>query len=194
MTKKVSDITKKSAIDIELETDKNEESELVGNNDSKIKKFIKELIPYLIILIVVVLIRTYLFTPIMVSGPSMQPTLDGGELMILNKKGSLDRFDVVVVDIETEEIIKRVIALPGESISCEKGIIYVNGRKQDENYSQGITFDFEKIVLEEDEYFVMGDNRQDSKDSRHIGPIKKDNIKGTASLVLFPFDKFGNIE
>ena len=71
--------------------------------------FIKELIPYVIILIVVIVIRTYLVTPIMVSGPSMKPTLDGGEVMILNKLGKIDRYDVVVVDIKTEDIIKRVL-------------------------------------------------------------------------------------
>ena len=158
------------------------------------KKFIKELIPYVIILIVVLLVRTYLVTPIMVSGPSMQPTLNGGELMILYKRGTIDRFDIVVVDIDTEDIIKRVIAVPGETISCENGIIYVNGRRQDEEYSKGVTYDFGKVELGENEYFVMGDNRQDSKDSRHIGPIHIDKIKGTTSLVLFPFTKFGNVE
>ncbi len=165
------------------------------NEESKFIKFIKELIPYVIILIVVVLIRTYLFTPIIVSGPSMKPTLDGGELMILNKlDDNFERFDVVVVDIGSEDIIKRIIAMPGESISCENGIIYVNGRKQEESYSQGRTSDFEKVVLKDDEYFVMGDNREDSKDSRHLGPIKKDSLKGSTKLVLFPFSDFGNIE
>ena len=164
-------------------------------NENKIIKFIKELIPYVIIFIVVVLIRTYLFTPIIVSGPSMQPTLDGGELMILNKRDTkLERSDVVVVDTGSEDIIKRIIAMPGESISCEDGVVYVNGRRQDESYSKGITFSFDKVVLKDNEYFVMGDNREDSMDSRHIGPIKKDFIKGTTSLVLFPFNKLGNIE
>lgn len=181
--------------DVEIVEAEKEVTEVVEKKDSKLEKFIKELIPYVIILIVVVLIRTYLFTPIMVSGPSMQPTLNGGELMILNKlNDDYARYDVVVVDIGREDIIKRIIAMPGESISCEKGIIYVNGRRQDESYSKGITFNFDKIVLGEDEYFVMGDNREDSKDSRHLGPIKVENIKGTTKLVLFPFSKIGNIE
>jgi signal peptidase I len=184
---------------IKKETDESIEVEkdiiVKEKNDNKIVKFIKELIPYVIILIVVVLVRTYLFTPIIVSGPSMKPTLDGGELMILNKLNKeYERFDVVVVDIGSEDIIKRIIAMPGESISCENGIVYVNGRKQEESYSKGITFSFDKVVLGEDEYFVMGDNREDSKDSRHLGPIKVDNIKGTTTLVLFPFGKIGNIE
>lgn len=162
--------------------------------DNLVIKVVKELIPYVIILVVVVLIRTYLFTPIMVSGPSMRPTLEGGEVMILNKISEIERFDVVVVDIATEEIIKRVIAMPGETISCENGIIYVNGKKQEESYSMGVTNDFEKVVLGDDEYFVMGDNRQDSLDSEELGPMKAEQIKGTAKLVLFPFNKLGNIE
>lgn len=190
---------KNKITEIEVEEINKDEEIIVTEkvkNNSKVKKFIKELIPYVIILIVVMLIRTYLFTPIMVSGPSMQPTLDGGELMILNKRGTFDRFDVVVVDIGYEDIIKRIIAMPGETISCENGIVYVNGRKQEESYSKGITSDFEKIKLRDDEYFVMGDNRQNSKDSRHVdvGPIKEMNMKGTTKLVLFPFNKIGNIE
>lgn len=164
----------------------------------KVLKFIKELIPYVIILVAVVLIRTYLVTPVVVSGESMVPTLDGGELMILNKRAKIDRFDIVVVKVDKvakkEEIIKRVIALPGETISCEKGVIYVNGKKQEESYSKGITEDFDKIELGDDEYFVMGDNRQNSMDSRFFGPFKKNEIKGQTKLVLFPFKKIGTVK
>lgn len=179
-----------------VEEELNEEKVITEGegNSNKIVAFIKSLIPYVVILVVVVLIRTFLVTPIVVSGPSMKPTLNGGELMILNKLGDFERFDVVVVDIGYEEIIKRVIAMPGETIACENGIIYVNGKMQEDKYGSGVTFDFEKVTLAEDEYFVMGDNRQDSKDSRHIGPVKVDAIKGTTSLVLFPFSSFGNIE
>lgn len=180
-----------------VEEELNEEVETVSDKEerpNKVVNFVKSLIPYVIIFVVIVLIRTFLITPIVVSGPSMKPTLKGGELMILNKLGDFERFDVVVVDIGYEEIIKRVIAMPGETIACEKGIIYVNGKMQEDKYGSGVTFDFEKVTLAEDEYFVMGDNRQDSKDSRHIGPVKKDAIKGTTSLVLFPFSSFGNIE
>ena len=188
--------SKKEIIDTKkIDEDIKCEDEIVARQkEDKLVKFVLELIPYLVILVVVVVIRTYICTPIIVSGPSMQPTLDGGELMLLNKLSNFDRFDVVVVDIETEEIIKRIIALPGETITCERGIVYVNGKRQDEEYSQGYTFDFEKITLAEDEYFVMGDNREDSKDSRMIGPIKEDQIKGTAKFVLYPFREFGNIE
>jgi len=163
------------------------------SSKEKVKKVVKELVPYVLILIVVVIIRTYFFTPIIVNGESMSPTLDGGELMILNKRSEINRFDIVVVDIGTEEIIKRVIAMPGETISCENGIVYVNGRRQDEEYSKGVTSDFSKVTLGDDEYFVMGDNRENSADSRVFGAFTSKQIKGATSLVLFPFSKFGNI-
>lgn len=162
--------------------------------ETKIYKIFMEVIPYIVILVIVLLIRIYLVTPIIVSGESMLPTLDGGELMVLNKIDKIERFDIVVVDTGKEEIIKRVIAVPGETISCENGIIYINGHRQDEEYSRGITSDFEKIKLEDDEFFVMGDNREDSLDSRHMGPFKRTAIKGTAKLVLFPFSEIGFVE
>lgn len=179
--------------------EKDDVKEEKGKKEEKgIKKVIKEIVPYIVILLVVVIIRTYFVTPIIVNGPSMKPTLDGGEVMILNKRESLDRFDVVVVKVARdgvkEEIIKRVIAMPGETIACENGIIYVNGKRQDEEYSMGTTKDFKLVELGDDEYFVMGDNREDSLDSRYFGPFKKSDIKGTTSLVLFPFGKIGNIE
>lgn len=173
-----------------------EEKIIEKQEESKMKKFIKELIPYVVILVAVVLIRTYLVTPIMVNGPSMQPTLDGGEIMILNKTPKkYNRYDVVVVDIGKEDIIKRVIALPGETVTCESGFVYVNDRKQEENYSQGITEGCDKQgKLGEDEYYVMGDNRGDSLDSRKLGAFKSNQIKGSTKLVLFPFKKIGNIK
>lgn len=179
----------------DIEDSKKEMKELKSvSNKEKVFKVIKELIPYVLILVVVVLIRTYIVTPIMVNGPSMQPTLAGGEVMILNKMSKIERFDIVVVGMKNDDIIKRVIALPGETIACENGIVYVNGKMQEEDYSQGITFDFKKVTLGEDEYFVMGDNREDSLDSRRFGPFKKEQIKGTTKLVLFPFGKIGNIK
>ncbi len=187
----------KSSKTIKLAPSKQEETAKEETKE-KTKSFIKELIPYVIILIVVVLIRTFIATPVIVSGPSMKPTLNGGEIMILNKLSQIKRFDVVVIKVNQsnrkEEIIKRVIALPGETIVCENGIIYVNGIRQDEEYSMGVTNDFDLIKLADDEYFVMGDNREDSADSRVFGPFNEKDIKGTSEFVLFPFNKFGSIE
>lgn len=170
-------------------------------NDNKVFNFFKELIPYVVILIIVLVIRTFIFTPIKVNGESMVPTLDGGELMILTKynKNDIERDDIVVVTINDtngvkEDLIKRVIALPGEKVSCEDGIIYVNDRKREEKYGEGVTNDFEAVTLGKDEYFVLGDNREISLDSSEFGPINKKQIKGKTSFIIYPFGKWGNVE
>ena len=152
---------------------------------------LKEIIPYIIILVVVILIRTFLVTPVRVNGPSMDTTLKNGEIMILNKLGKPKKGKIVVVDIESEKIIKRVIATPGDSIYCKDGVVYVNDKKIDEDYTSTKTLDFKKIYLKDDEYFVMGDNRKVSMDSRTFGPVKRKQILGTTNLILFPFNKIG---
>ena len=159
------------------------------------KKILKELYPYVIIVIAVVLFRSFIATPILVKGRSMYDTLSGNEMMILNKLAKIDRYDIVVVDNEVDDyIIKRVIALPGETIYCEDSEIYVNGKKIKDDFAYGETYDFTEIELQDDEYFVMGDNREISKDSRLIGPITKKEIKGTTRFVLYPFSKFGFVK
>ena len=84
------------------------------------KKFIKELIPYIVIIIVVVLIRTYIITPVIVVGDSMVPTLKDNQILLLNKIdyrfNEIERYDIVVIKVGKSEIIKRVIGLPGENI------------------------------------------------------------------------------
>ena len=160
-------------------------------------KILKEIIPYVIVVIVVILIRTFLVTPIRVNGSSMYPTLKDKEIMILNKIGKtvngIDRFDIVVLK-EDDYLIKRVIALPGEKISCQNGNVYINGKKLKDKYGSGLTSDFEPIEVPKNSYFVMGDNRENSKDSRYIGPINKNEIKGKTSFILFPFKNFGKVD
>lgn len=158
------------------------------------KEKAKELIPYIIIVIVVLLFRSFIATPVRVNGTSMYDTLKGNELLILNKLGKVDRYKVVVVDYNGEKLIKRVIGLPNETIEAENNSIYINGKKIKDEYGYGKTFDFAKVTLEEDEYFLMGDNREISKDSRIIGPINIKDIKGTTNFILFPFNKIGKID
>ena len=158
----------------------------------KFKKMIKENYSYILIIVVILLIRTYIVTPIRVNGTSMYPTLKQNEIMILNKiglKSGIDRFDIVVVKTDNNRIIKRVIGLPGESVMYEDGKLYINGKYIEDSYSLSSTKDFDNIVLKEDEYFVLGDNREVSKDSRMIGPVKKEQILGKTRLVIFPFTK-----
>ncbi len=160
-------------------------------------KIIKELIPYLIIILVVVVIRTFIVTPIVVQGESMVPTLKGNEIMILKKYDtSYNRFDIVVVGKSVEgddNLIKRVIGLPGETIKYQYGNLYINDEVIEDKYAFGDTGSFAEIKLGKDEYFVMGDNREISLDSRILGIIKKDEIEGTVGIILYPFNRFGKV-
>lgn len=159
-------------------------------------KFIQSLIPYIIIIVVVLFIRTFIVTPIKVDGNSMHPTLEGDEIMLLNKLGHIDRFDIVVAKIEEKDnnFIKRVIALPGETIEIKDNKIYINGEILDEDFGYGITYNIDAITLGSDEYFLLGDNRIISLDSRSFGPISKKEILGTTDFVMFPFSKIGKVK
>ena len=143
-------------------------------------KIIKEIIPYIVIVLVVVLIRTFIITPVRVDGDSMKNTLKNGDILLLYKLGSINRLDIIVLDEEkdNEKIIKRVIGLPGETVAIKKGKIYINDKVIDDEYAYGETSDYDKVTLEDDEYFILGDNRLISKDSRYFGPIKENEIKG----------------
>ena len=150
-------------------------------------KFIKELIPYIIIVIVVALIREFLVTPALVVGDSMVNTLHNNEIK---------RFDIVVVRQKGKDaIIKRVIALPGETVEYKDNKLYINGKEMEDPYNDGKTEDYLLDgVIGENEYFVVGDNRSNSADSRMIGLIDKSDIKGRIDLRIFPFTKFGKVK
>ena len=159
-------------------------------------KIIKEIIPYIVIVLVVVLIRTFIITPVRVDGDSMKNTLKNGDILLLCKLGSINRLDIIVLDEEkdNEKIIKRVIGLPGETVAIKKGKIYINDKVIDDEYAYGETSDYDKVTLEDDEYFILGDNRLISKDSRYFGPIKENEIKGKIVFRLFPFTKIGTVQ
>ena len=163
------------------------------NLGDSVKNFIKELIPYLVILLVVVLLRSYVITPVSVNGPSMQNTLYTDDVMLLYKLGKLDRYDIVVLWHDNDKLIKRLMGLPGEKIRIENGIVYVNDEEM-KYFGTGTSFDFEEITLSDDEYFVMGDNHVDSLDSRYFGPVKRNDIIGTTNVIIFPFNHFGIVE
>ena len=159
-------------------------------------KVIKEVIPYIVIVVVVVLIRTFIITPVRVDGDSMKNTLKNGDILLLYKLSSINRFDIIVLDEEkdNEKIIKRVIGMPGETVAIKKGKIYINDKVIDDEYAYGETSDFDKVTLADNEYFILGDNRLISKDSRYFGPIKENEIKGKIVFRLFPFTKIGTVQ
>lgn len=157
------------------------------------KKFLKEAIPYIIIIVVVILIRSFIVTPVRVTGASMSPTLKDGEIMLLYRLAKIERNDIVVIDTDSSDgyIIKRVIAMPGETIEYTNGSLFINGKKQKDNFGSGETEDIPKTTLKVDEYFVMGDNREWSKDSRIIGPVKVDELRGETKITIYPLNKIG---
>ena len=158
-------------------------------------KIVKALLPYVIIVIIVVLIRTFLVTPVRVSGDSMHDTLVDGDILLLKKYNkSFERYDIVVFDRNGEQLIKRIIGLPGEYIECVDGKIYINDALIKDIDTNLVTSDFNKIYIPENHYFVLGDNRPISNDSRYFGPINKKDIKGTVSFTIFPFGHFGKIK
>ena len=159
------------------------------------------------------IIRVFLFTPIVVDGESMMPTLEHGDRMIVNKIGysigKPDRFDIIVFHApEEKDYIKRIIGLPGDHIAYENDQLYINGEPMDEPYleeykkdvSGTLTEDFtleEKInssTVPEGTVFVMGDNRRASKDSRIIGVVPMEEVVGNTSLVFWPFEEVGLVK
>ena len=165
------------------------------------KDKVKVLLPYIIIILVVLFIKAFIVTPIKVNGESMYPTLEEGDIMILNKTAYYfnkpKRFDIVVVDMPDEYLIKRVIGLPGEHIEYKDNTLYVDGKKVKENFKHGVTDDFniEELgsdTIPENSYLVMGDNRENSLDSRELGFIREDQLLGRTSLIILPFNRIGN--
>ena len=161
----------------------------------KAKKIIWELIPYILIIIIIIIIRTYIITPVRVDGSSMRQTLEDGNILLLYKMAKINRYDIVVLDEEydNEIIIKRIIGLPGETVEIKNNKIYINDKKIEDEYAYGDTGDYEKITLADDEYFILGDNRLISKDSRYFGPIKESDLMGKVVLRIWPLNAFGTV-
>ena len=165
------------------------------NKEEKEDKFsVREILTYIVIIGVILLIKAYVVTPIMVSGDSMKTTLLNRDVLILNKLAykftDIKRFDIVVIDDNNEYLIKRVIGLPGEKVEYRNDQLYINGKRVKEEYAREKTDDFSAEVPE-DNYFVLGDNRAVSVDSRYFGSFEKKEILGKANCVIFPFQRFG---
>lgn len=163
-------------------------------------KYVKAILPYIIVVILVLVVRSYIMTPVLVDGSSMEPNLVNNQVLILKRYDRKpQRFDVVVFKYGKSKLVKRVIGLPGEYIEYKNSKLYVNGKQIDEDMISEATYNFDLgmlgyTVIPDGYYFVMGDNRNNSKDSRIIGLIKQKDILGTVSLSIFPFNRFGFIK
>lgn len=164
-----------------------------GVSIEKKKKIIKDVLFYVFIIGTLIYWRVN-FTPIIVSGHSMDTTLSDGLIGIsrnINKEAELHRGDIVIVYEDDHYVVKRIIGLPGETISCANNKVYINDDLLEETYTSSITDDFEEVIIGKSEYFIMGDNRSNSKDSRSYGAISKEQIKSKGIFVISSISRFG---
>lgn len=183
------------------------EDSKVGTFYNKNKGLINFGIMLVVCLVIAKLITSFVFLSVMVDGSSMSPTLESGNKGITDglfyKIFGVERFDIVIVEHDKfdEKLVKRVIGLPGETIRYEKGILYVNGEVVKEEFiSEEVAkqtkllygSDTFEVTLKNDEYYVLGDNRGNSTDSRYFGPISKSQIKGRGMLLFASCDSISD--
>ena len=170
---------------------------------------ILEMVIYLAcVAVVCLLIVKFVAYRCVVSGPSMEHTFENNDNLIAERISYYfhkpRRFDVIIFNLEEKYmsgekdehyLIKRVIGLPGETVSIKEGKVHINGEVLEEDiYAQsGYTSAMSSIVLGENEFFVLGDNRDNSKDSRYFGPVDFSDIKGRAWIKIWPFSRMGVI-
>ncbi|MDM8100586.1 MULTISPECIES: signal peptidase I [Oceanobacillus] len=167
-----------------------------------------------IILFVVIglfIVKNFLLAPSVVWGESMQPTFFDQDKIIVNKVASIDRFDVIVFQAPDSDnyYVKRVIGVPGDHIEYKSNTLYLNGEAVEESYLinddgpaklgfQTGNFTLEELtgysIVPENTYFVLGDNRGNSNDSRFFGFLNEEAIIGEVTFRFYPFNNFGRPE
>ena len=186
------------------ESDKPEKKRI----SDKVKKEIKDwIVSFVVALAVVLLVRAFLFTIIRVDGPSMSDTLLNGDRLYVDvldmRREGPSRFDVVILHYPNrkENFVKRVIGVPGDTIEVKEGTLIINGVEYEEPYlTPERTTSFSRaasnftVTLGDDEYFVMGDNRDNSNDSRRIGVITRDKFVGKVLRIIWPISRWDAVE
>ena len=172
---------------------------------TSIGKFIISFLETIVVALVIsIVLYIFVMTPHEVIGNSMYPTYKNGEYLMANKISyrisDPQRGDVIIFEYqENQDFIKRIIALPGDTIMLKDGEFYINDFPLDESnylsdaiYTNGGEYlkEGESKMIPQGQYFVSGDNRPQSSDSRTFGPVKEEDIKGKAWIVYFPFSEF----
>ena len=190
----------------ENEFQETEERKSRGKEKKEMNPILEFLLYAVVVVVMAFLIITYVGQRTMVSGQSMYPTLENKDQLLVDKLSyrfrDPERFDIIVFRFlyrENTYYIKRIIGLPGETVQIVDGVIYIDGEPLEENYGYEPIEDAkrasEPILLGEDEYFVMGDNRNDSSDSRDpaVANVSRSQIIGRAFVRIWPLDRIGLI-
>lgn len=176
--------------------------------NKKVKYEILEWIKTISFSLILVIGITFMVQPTIVNGQSMHPTLENKDYLFVNKlayraespeRGDIIVFNTKLIDKKSnkkKDLVKRVIALPGEHIVIKNSKVYIDGELLDESYINGVyTSGDIDIIVPENHIFTMGDNRPYSGDSRNseVGTISLDDVVGKVSIRLYPFDKLGTV-
>lgn len=166
------------------------------------KSLLREIFEWIMVIVVAAalafVVRTFIFEPVRVDGQSMMDTLTDGDYMVATKFDYLlsnpERYDIVICHYPNTSDgmyrVKRVIGLPGETVLLRGGKLYINGEEMPQDFEMhSETADFGPLTVPEGSYFVLGDNRGNSKDSRYsmVGALERNMIKGHVRCVVFPF-------
>lgn len=166
-----------------------------------IREFLLDMLKYIVIVVVILFVIFYVASITQVVGDSMNPTLKSGEVLVLNKWKyrlfPIERGDIVSLQYaDTKYLIKRIIGLPGEKVEIKNNQLYINDQKYSENYlPDDLSYDDFSMkalgyeVIPDDMYFVLGDNRENSLDSREIGLVPKNKIDGKISVRIWPLHR-----
>ncbi len=185
-----------------------EESSDGGEEETEDRGFARNVLEWIVVLgaavAVAIILRTFVFQAFYIPSESMETTLFKDDRLLVNKVSyhlhDVNRGDVVVFRRpddqpgEIRDLIKRVIGLPGESVEGRGGVIYIDGQQLVEPYLDGNPFgDFSPVTVPEGEFFMMGDNRDESRASRRFGTIGEDRFIGRAFVLFWPFDRVGTL-
>ena len=188
-----------------MEKEKNKKTKKPEEKKSLKREIFEWVMVFVVAAAMAFVVRTFIFEPVRVDGSSMLNTLTDSEFMIATKYdyllGDPERFDIVICNYPNTSDgmyrVKRVIGLPGETMELRAGELYIDGKHMEQNFDMtpNQTY-FGPYTVPEGHYFVLGDNRNNSKDSRSamVGPLSRDEIKGHVRAVVFPFGKMRLLE